>query len=194
MIGQMLGRYEIQEELGAGGMGVVYRARDTRLERLVALKALSPDKVVDSERTNRFEREAKAASALNHPNIITIYEIDKVPDGRNFITMELVEGETLRSLARQPLTLDSVARIGRQVAEGLAVAHAAGIVHGDVKPENIMVRRDGYVKLLDFGLARLLEPDGPFKFTTQSLSESSVGVLRGTPGYMSPEQARDQTI
>src|SRR5437867_4701783 len=154
MIGQNIGHYHIISELGRGGMGQVYEARDTQLGRPVALKFMRRDVTLDSISVGRFIREARAASALNHPNIVTIYEIGETEAGR-FIAMELIRGKTLRAIAEQPVQVDSIREIGGQIAEALAVAHASGIVHRDIKPENIMLRDDGYVKVLDFGLALL---------------------------------------
>src|SRR5262245_24733140 len=140
--GQRLGPYEIRDLLGRGGMGEVYLARDPRLGRELAIKVLPPHAVEDATAVERFMREARTASALNHPNVVTIYEIGET-DASRFIAMELVQGQTLRALITRPLPLDQLARIGAQAARALAVAHAAGIVHRDVKPENVMIRRDG---------------------------------------------------
>src|SRR5687768_3080618 len=157
--GVQLGPYEVTEPLGKGGMGEVYLARDHRLGRELALKLLPRQATDDVAAVERFVREARAASALNHPNVVTIYEIGDAEVGR-YIAMELVCGETLRALAGgAPRSTDEVARLGAQIARALAVAHAAGIVHRDVKPENVMVRPDGYVKVLDFGIARLVSTD-----------------------------------
>jgi predicted ATPase len=186
LITQTLSHYRILQKLGVGGMGEVYLAEDTRLGRKVAIKLLPSTHTSDQERLFRFEQEARAASALNHPNIITIHEIGEAEAGR-FIVMEYVQGITLRTLIGSPVDLDSLVLWGEQIAEALGVAHAAGIVHRDIKPENIMVREDGYVKVLDFGLARL---------APQSLSEtqavSTPGALIGTARYMSPEQAQGE--
>jgi predicted ATPase len=189
--GARLGPYEILSRLGAGGMGEVYRARDARLGREVAIKVLPAEWAADPERSRRFEREARAASALNHPNIVTVHEIDDW-EGRRSIVMELVSGRTLRALDL-PLPVASLASLGGQIAQALAAAHAAGIVHRDLKPENIMVRDDGYVKLLDFGLARL---DSRLPAATPGPGESGTlpGALLGTPPYMSPEQARGDSV
>ena len=158
MIGRTLSHYEIVERLGEGGMGVVYKARDLQLDRLVALKLLPGEMVADPERERKLVKEAKAASALNHPNIITIHETG-VAEGVSFIVMESVEGETLdRILARRRLSLAEAWKYGVQVADALSSAHAAGIVHLDLKPSNIMVRRDGWIKVLDFGLAKRRPP------------------------------------
>ena len=154
--GTRLGPYEILAPLGAGGMGEVYRARDAKLHRVVALKVLPAELSRDSERLARFEKEARTASGLNHPNIVTIYEIGSA-NGTSFIAMELVDGRTLRELVDAgPLNLKKLLAVAAQAADGLAKAHAAGIVHRDFKPENLMVTRDGFVKILDFGLAKLV--------------------------------------
>src|SRR5258708_31021987 len=155
MIGQTLGHYRIEAKLGEGGMGVVYRARDTRLDRPVAIKVLPPEKVADPERKRRFVQEAKAASALNHPNIVHIYDIAEA-DGIQFIAMEYVPGKTLdQMIGRKGLRLNEALKCGVQIADALAKAHSAGIVHRDLKPSNIMVTADGLLKVLDFGLAKL---------------------------------------
>ncbi|MDX6575727.1 MAG: eukaryotic-like serine/threonine-protein kinase, partial [Blastocatellia bacterium] len=155
--GVRLGRYEIKSQLGAGGMGEVYLAQDTKLDRKVALKILPADVAAHQDRMKRFVQEAKAASALNHPNIITIHEIDET-DSVNFIATEFIDGETLRQRMRgAPLKLGEVLDVAAQIASALSAAHTAGIVHRDIKPENIMLRRDGIVKVLDFGLAKLTE-------------------------------------
>ena len=189
--GTKIGRYEIRSPLGAGGMGEVYLAEDTKLGRNVALKFLSYNLTRDEERVRRFSQEARAASALNHPTILTIYEIGEA-DGRRFIATEFVEGQTLRQriLARALETIDAVI-IAEQIASALTAAHAAGIVHRDIKPENIMLRSDGLVKVVDFGLAKLTEQSeaGPDD-ATRKLIKTSDGVIMGTVAYMSPEQAR----
>src|SRR5689334_9967689 len=155
--GTKLGRYEIKSQLGAGGMGEVYLAQDTKLDRKVALKILPADVAAQPDRMKRFVQEAKSASALNHPNIITIYEIDETESG-HFIATEFIDGETLRErLRKAPLKLNESLDVAIQIAGALAAAHAAGIVHRDIKPDNIMLRRDGIVKVLDFGLAKLVE-------------------------------------
>ena len=188
--GTKLGPYEIQSPLGAGGMGEVYRARDTRLERSVAIKILSAAFSADCDRLGRFEQEARSASALNHPNIVTIYELGQ--DGStHYIAMELVEGKTLRELLVSGLLpMRKAIEIATQVAEGLTKAHEAGITHRDLKPENLMVSHDGFVKILDFGLAKHGSPSGErsVMFST-STSLSASGLVLGTVGYMSPEQA-----
>ena len=190
------GRYRIIEKIGEGGMGEVYLADDTRLERKVALKVLPAEIAKNSDRMERFVREAKAASSLNHPNIAHIYDIGDV-DGVNYISMEYVEGHTLRDEFRQKgVDIRRLLKYLIQVAEGLAKAHAAGIVHRDLKPENMMISRDGYAKILDFGLAKLLEGtgthDGGGEAETAILQSplSTPGMILGTAGYMSPEQAK----
>src|SRR4249920_2917569 len=155
--GQKLGPYEILAPLGVGGMGEVYRARDPRLRRDVAIKVLSPEFATDADRRSRFEQEARAASALNHHNIVTIHDIGS-SDSTIYIAMELVEGRTLREMVQAgALPTGKVLDLGYQIADGLAKAHAAGIVHRDLKPENVMVSKDGVVKILDFGLAKLVK-------------------------------------
>src|SRR5450631_2869301 len=157
--GTRLGPYEILSPIGAGGMGEVYRARDARLERDVAIKVLPSKVSADADRLRRFEKEARAASSLNHPNIVTIYDIGD-SGGTAFIAMEAVDGQTLRQLvAGGSLPTKRLLAIAAQVADGLAKAHGAGIVHRDLKPENVMVTRDGFVKILDFGLAKLMQSE-----------------------------------
>jgi predicted ATPase/serine/threonine protein kinase len=188
--GSTLGPYEIVSSLGAGGMGEVYRARDTRLGRDVAIKILPAAFFANSDRLDRFEREARSASALNHPNIVTIYELGQ--DGfTHYIAMELVEGKTLRKLLGAGLLPTRKAiEIAVQVAEGLSKAHEAGIMHRDLKPENLMVSQDGFVKILDFGLAKLMSTSEELlDMCTLSLSQTQPGMVLGTLGYMSPEQA-----
>src|SRR6266542_363211 len=195
--GSRLGPYEIVAPLGVGGMGEVYRARDGRLGREIALKVLPTDVAGDTDRRSRFEQEARAASALAHPNIITVYDVGE-SDSMVWIAMELVEGRTVRDLlASGPLPARRALEIGTQVAEGLAAAHAAGIVHRDLKPENLILSRDGYVKILDFGLAKLGErgiaaPEGPTVSAGSPGTEP--GTVMGTVGYMSPEQAAGQVV
>jgi len=195
-IGQQLGRYEVRSKIGEGGMGEVYLAEDTRLHRNVALKILPPDLAANKDRMRRFEQEATAAAALNHPNVAHIYEIGE-SDGVNFIAMEFIDGVTLRAKIHQEETdLRRLLRYLQHVAEGLAKAHAAGIVHRDLKPDNIMITRDGYAKILDFGLAKLLEPrtlsggDSSEVATAVMPQHSTPGAIMGTVGYMSPEQAQ----
>ncbi|HEY6187726.1 MAG TPA: protein kinase [Pyrinomonadaceae bacterium] len=192
--GTRLGRYEIRSPIGKGGMGEVYLARDTQLDRTVALKLLPPDVASDQQRMNRFVREAKATAALSHPNIAHIYEIGEA-DGVTFIAMEYVEGRTLRQYMKSAsIPLDEALYIALQVASALSEAHAEGIIHRDIKPENIMLRPDGYVKLLDFGLAKLIETRSQEQYTMDEaptlLIQTNPGMLMGTVTYMSPEQAR----
>ncbi|HSB08024.1 MAG TPA: protein kinase [Blastocatellia bacterium] len=193
LVEQRVGQYEVLSELGKGGMGVVYLARDAKLDRKVALKLLPAYFMEDRERVRRFEREARAASALNHPNILTIYEVGQ-SDGQHFIATEFVEGQTLRQHAAGALLkIGEVIDIVLQAAGALAAAHAAGIVHRDIKPENVMVRPDGYVKVLDFGLAKLTQRrTAPVasEGTTRIVFKTEPGVVMGTVSYMSPEQAR----
>jgi serine/threonine protein kinase len=195
--GSRLGPYEVLSPLGAGGMGEVYRARDTRLGREVAIKVLPTALAADAERLKRFEREARSASSLNHPNIVTIHEVGS-DGGVSYIAMELVKGESLRAeLMNGALPVRQLLQIGAQIAEGLAKAHAAGIVHRDLKPENVMVTEDGHVKILDFGLAKLTQPEGSGSQLTQGPTVSGgteEGVILGTVGYMSPEQAMGGSI
>jgi TolB-like protein/Tfp pilus assembly protein PilF len=195
-LGARLGPYEILGPLGAGGMGEVYRARDTRLGREVALKVLPEEVSSDAERLARFEREARTASSLNHPNIITIYDVGR-SDGQSFIVMELAEGRTLRALlASGPLGPRRLLEIGVQIAEGLAKAHSAGTVHRDLKPENVIVTGDGLVKILDFGLAKTVPASGPLASSEEStLSRvTEPGTVLGTVDYMSPEQAAGEHL
>ncbi|HLN99372.1 MAG TPA: protein kinase [Pyrinomonadaceae bacterium] len=190
--GTQLGRYEILSQLGVGGMGEVYLAEDKKLERRVALKILPADMTAHHDRMRRFVLEAKAVSALNHPNIITIFEIEQI-DSVNFIATEFIDGETLRQRLRGvPMKLGEVLDVGGQIASALAAAHAAGIVHRDIKPENVMLRRDGIVKVLDFGLAKLTERPPPEWVDPEAPTsvKTDPGTVVGTPIYMSPEQAR----
>jgi len=194
MIGTVLtDRYRIDQKLGEGGMGEVYLAEDLRLSRKVALKLLRTEFTVDPDRVHRFEQEARAASSLNHPNILTIFEIGRT-DGTYFIATEFVEGTTLRGLLSSGmLEPKQILEIGAQVADALAAAHRAGIIHRDVKPENIMVRRDGYAKLLDFGLAKLTEIESSIG-STSPRGPTAPGMLVGTVYYMSPEQIAGRTV
>jgi predicted ATPase/serine/threonine protein kinase len=188
--------YRIIEKLGAGGMGVVYRAEDLDLGRSVALKFLLDDIAHDSQALSRFQREAKAASALNHPNIVTIYELGQVKD-MHYIAMEMVCGETLRSLIRSgPLPFRKAISIAAQIAEALAKAHEIGLVHRDLKPDNLMVTQDGTAKILDFGLAKLHSPgDSSHAQTSTAVSAlTELGTVMGTVGYMSPEQANGESL
>jgi serine/threonine-protein kinase len=200
-VGKKLGRYEIRSKLGEGGMAEVYLAQDTKLDRKVALKVLPADVAANRDRMERFVREAKAAAALNHPNIAHIYEIGEV-DGLHFIAMEYIEGDTLREKIHSERTdLRKLLRYLQNVAEGLAKAHAAGIVHRDLKPDNIMITVDGHAKILDFGLAKLIEQhatptsaEGSSEVATAVMPQHSTpGTVMGTVGYMSPEQAQGKT-
>ena len=183
--GTTLGPYRIVSQLGQGGMGVVYQAHDPRLGRDVAIKLLPPDLTRDELAKQRFLQEAKAASALDHPNICTIHEINETDDGQLYLVMAHYEGETLKErVAKGPLDLEDAIDIATQVGEGLAKAHAAGIVHRDIKPANLMVTADGTIKILDFGLAKLAGSEG----VTQT------GTTVGTVAYMSPEQAKGQDV
>jgi serine/threonine protein kinase len=190
--GTKLGPYEVIAPLGAGGMGEVYRARDTRLGREVAIKVLPADRLSDPVRRARFEQEARAAAAFHHPNIVTIYEIESA-EGTDFIVMELVAGKTLDALIpRHGMRLGEVLRIAIPLADALAAAHTAGIVHRDLKPANVMVTPEGVVKVLDFGLAKLrqVEVAGEDDTTLDAQARlSRPGTVAGTPAYMSPEQA-----
>ncbi|HYO90564.1 MAG TPA: protein kinase, partial [Pyrinomonadaceae bacterium] len=188
---RLVGHYRIVSLLGRGGMGEIYLAEDTKLDRKAALKLLPAEWTEDANRLTRFRREARAASALNHPNILTIYEIVET-DGLHFIATEFIEGETLRERMQSGLKLEEVLDISVQIASALQAAHEAGIIHRDIKPENIMLRRDGIVKVLDFGLAKLIEqPQGVnLEGSTKLLSNTHPGIVMGTVRYMSPEQAR----
>src|SRR5947207_6645954 len=197
--GTKLGRYEIRAKLGEGGMGEVYLAEDTQLHRKVALKVLPAEVASNQDRMRRFDQEAQAAAALNHPNIAHIYEIGE-SEGTHFIAMEFVDGSTLRELINHQQTDPAkLLRHLQHVAQGLAKAHAAGIVHRDLKPDNIMVTREGHAKILDFGLAKLLEPaklsgsDSSELATAIMPQHSTPGAVMGTVGYMSPEQAQGKT-
>jgi serine/threonine protein kinase len=197
VVGRRISHYHILSFIGAGGMGEVYIADDTRLGRKVALKLLPAEFTQDPERARRFEREAQAASALNHPNIITIYDIEEV-DGLHFIATEYVEGRTLRNIMPDTrLTVPQALEIAFQVAGALAAAHKAGIVHRDIKPENIMLREDGVVKVLDFGLAKLPEQQTPLsnaEAPTVTVLTTDPGTIMGSVNYMSPEQSRGKPV
>ena len=190
-----LGAYEILAPLGAGGMGEVYRARDSKLAREVAIKVLPAEFSADRNRLTRFEQEARSASALNHPNIVTIYEIGSV-DSISYIAMELVQGKTLRELLTEgPLPAKRLLGLSAQIADGLARAHEAGIVHRDLKPDNVMITREGLVKILDFGLAKVAGSSSPEMSQLPTVAEpTEPGVVLGTVGYMSPEQAMGRQV
>src|SRR5687767_5869145 len=196
--GNCLGNYEIINQIGVGGMGVVYLARDKKLDRKVAIKILNEEFSQDESNLQRFVSEAKAASALNHPNILTIYEFGEAEDAR-FIVSEYIEGETLREIISESrLRLPEILDISIQITGALSAAHKAHLVHRDIKPENIMIRPDGYVKVLDFGLAKLVEKKNK---SILSLEEPTVrqnlaakGMILGTVNYMSPEQAKGERV
>lgn len=195
LVGRTFAHYRIECKLGEGGMGVVYKARDTRLDRFVALKLLRVQRTADPERKRRFVQEAKAASALNHPNIITVHDIASDADV-DFIVMEFISGKTLGQLiGRKGLPLETALKYSVQIADALAAAHGAGIVHRDLKPGNVMVTASGLVKILDFGLAKLSEPDISETASRHSTGPvTQAGMIVGTAGYMSPEQARGEEL
>jgi len=195
MVGTTLAHYEILEKLGSGGMGDVYRARDTRLDRDVALKILPAEMASDPDRRMRFEREAKAVAALNHPNIVTIHSVEEV-NGTHFLTMELVEGKTLSELIpKDGMSLERFFQTAVPLAEAVTAAHAKGITHRDLKPANVMVGKDGQLKVLDFGLAKLLEaPDPGTAQTVAAGSATQEGKILGTVAYMAPEQAEGKPV
>jgi serine/threonine protein kinase len=194
--GMRLGRYEVCSRIGAGGMGEVYLAEDVRLGRRVALKILPGEMASDLQRMGRFTQEARATSALNHPNIITIHEIDQT-DSLHFIVTEFIDGVTLRERMKDArMEVGEAVTIIIQVVSALAAAHDAGVVHRDIKPENVMVRRDALVKVLDFGIAKLIDKrsDSRNRVEAETMMSTGEGVVLGTSWYMSPEQARAQDV
>ena len=204
MIGKKLAHYDIEEKLGQGGMGIVYKAQDTRLLRSVAIKILSPHLETDNKNRSRFMREARAASALNHPNICTVYDIGQL-DSTYYIVMEFIDGQTLKEMLqkRGPLQEKEVAEICMEICTALAATHAKGIVHRDIKPDNIMLTKTGQVKVMDFGLAKLTGYESENSLTKESLGsnspsfdslKTSVSSFEGTALYMSPEQIEKKRI
>jgi len=196
LVGQTIGHYQVTREIGSGGMGEVYLAQDVKLGRKVALKLLPTIFTADEDRLRRFEQEARTASALNHPNVCVIYEVGETEEGRHYIAMEYVDGVTLRQhMTEARLKLSEVLDVAAQVASGLAAAHEVGVMHRDIKPENLMLRRDGYVKVLDFGLAKLTEqPTADVTIAAGKRAKTDTGVVMGTSSYMSPEQARGLSV
>src|SRR5690348_12492368 len=199
MVGKILAQYQISEKLGEGGMGVVWKARDTHLDRFVALKTLRVERLSDPERRRRFVHEAKAASALNHPNIVHIYDVAET-DGIQYISMEYVPGKTLDQLiGRKGLPLNEALKYALQIADALTQAHSAGIIHRDLKPSNIIVSENGHVKVLDFGIAKLTEvtTDGFGETATMKKQDgpsTEDGAIVGTVAYMSPEQGEGKKV
>ena len=193
--GTLIGAYRLESRLGEGGMGTVYRAQDTKLNRPVAIKVLSDD-LADTAARRRFQREAQMASSLNHPHILTVYDVGEF-EGRQYIVTEFVDGGTLKDWAQQEKrTWKQIVELLTGVADGLAAAHTAGILHRDIKPANILVAKNGYAKLADFGLAKLAKPERPSEDLTQTLTEAHTrpGAIVGTVAYMSPEQASGRPL
>src|SRR6202011_5143115 len=190
-----LGPYEIVSSLGAGGMGEVYRARDESLDREVAIKVLPKELASDPDRLRRFEQEARAAAALNHPNILAVYGFSTTEDHAPYLIAELLQGQTLRERLQQgEIPVRKAVEFALQTARGLAAAHERSIVHRDLKPENLFLTRDGVVKILDFGLAKLIVPEVRSETSVATAGFTEVGVVLGTAGYMSPEQVRGQVV
>src|SRR2546421_7370649 len=194
MIGAKLGNYRILEKIGAGGQGTVYKATDTKLGRAVVIKVLPPELTVKEANLKRFEREARLASALDHPNICTIFDLNEI-GGVNFIAMQLVEGKNVRQLVNgRPLDLRSALSIGIQVGDALAAAHSRGIIHRDIKAGNVMVTPSGQAKILDFGLAKLMDAEGAGPGGIHHTDLTEVGIPYGTATYAAPEQARGERV
>ena len=188
----MIGSYKVIREIGRGGMGVVYLARDTKLDRDVAIKCLPPELAEDEERLARFEREAKLLASLNHPSIATIYGLEEV-EGRKYLVLEYIDGETLTEFLNRNHSWRKCVDAAAAIADALAAAHASGVVHRDIKPDNVLFTKDGVLKILDFGLAMPVETsleEGSGSTTVKK--ETLPGAVMGTPGYMSPEQVRGE--